>query len=174
MKAPNLSYPIGKFKQPTLITEEQLSMWVDQIAQFPAKLAKEVAHLDDAQLSTLYRPGGWTIRQVVHHVADSHMNAYIRFKLALTEETPTIRPYDEKAWALIPEAQHGDIGVSLQLLTALHQRWVDTLKEMSAEQLERSYYHPADEELVPIKVATGIYAWHGNHHLAHVVQAKRG
>ena len=174
MKTPNLSYPIGKFEQPSDITAEHLENWIEQIAQFPSHLEQEVVHLDDSQLNQPYRPGGWTIRQVVHHVADSHMNAYIRFKLALTEQEPTIRPYNEKAWALIPEAAHGDIAVSLQLLKALHQRWVATLKEMNTEQFGCPYYHPEDEELVPLNVATGMYAWHGKHHLAHVLQAKRG
>ena len=166
----NLSYPIGKFQKPGKITAAQRAAYLADIAAFPARLCSAAVNLSDAQLDTPYRPGGWTIRQLIHHVADSHMNAYIRFKLTLTEDNPTIRPYEEQDWAELPEARTAPISLSLDLLTHLHRRWVEALKALREEDYQRSYFHPADKATVTLETAMGLYAWHCNHHLAHLTR----
>ncbi|MDX5419465.1 MAG: putative metal-dependent hydrolase, partial [Hymenobacteraceae bacterium] len=137
-----LRYPIGQFDISAAITEDQLNLHILSMGSLPTKVAQAIAHLSDEQLDTPYRPGGWTVRQVVHHLPDSHLNGYTRQKLALTEDNPTIRPYDEVAWAELPEAKTADPGISLQLLHALHQRWILMLHQLSAEQLDRTFTHP--------------------------------
>ena len=166
---PDLRYPIGRF-QPTASAAERPAH-VDAIAGMPAAMRAAVDGLSPAQLDTPYREGGWTVRQLVHHVADSHMNAYIRFKLALTENAPTIKPYDEAEWAKLPDARE-EIDASLTLLDALHVRWVSTLRGMSPRDFERTYMHPENGE-TPLHRALGLYAWHSRHHVAHVT-ALRG
>jgi hypothetical protein len=172
MTLEQLKYPIGKFEKPEIITESILSEWISEIAAFPANLKAEVSHLDDGQLDSVYRPEGWTIRQVVHHCADSHMNSLIRFKLALTEERPIIKPYQEEKWAELADGKM-PIAPSLMLLEGLHARWVVLLQSLSEEDLRRVYIHPQQEQEVPLTVAIGLYAWHGKHHLAHITEAKK-
>lgn len=163
----DLRYPIGKFQAPASVTKEERAAFIDQIAVLPEDLNAAVAGLDDAQLDTPYREGGWTVRQVVHHVPDSHVNAYTRFKLALTENVPTIKTYEEAEWAELPEARSAPIGVSLALLDALHQRWVLLLRVLAPAQFARSFRHP-ELGLMTIDQQIAMYAWHGRHHLAHI------
>lgn len=171
MNLEQLKYPIGKFQKPITITEKTLAQWIADIAEFPSKLKNEVSKLTDGELDRPYRRGGWTIRQVVHHCADSHMNSLIRFKLALTEEVPTIKPYKEDQWAQLSDAQM-PVAPSLQLLEALHSRWVNLLSSLTEQELSRCYYHPEQQKEIDLKTTIGLYAWHCNHHLAHVRQAK--
>ncbi len=134
----------------------------------PEALERAINNLDEAQLNTPYRDGGWTVKQLVHHVADSHMNAYIRFKLGLTEDKPTIKPYEEQDWALLADNDLVPINVSLTLLHALHLRWVATIKDLTEEQWNRLVVHPAANREMSIWFLLGLYAWHGNHHVAHI------
>jgi hypothetical protein len=165
-------YPIGKFEKPDLITSQLLADWIDSLSVFPAALSREVVNLSGSQLETPYRREGWTVRQVVHHCADSHMNAYIRFKLALTEPNPVIKPYREALWALLPDGGM-DLAPSLSLLTGLHARWSALLMGMSATDFSKTYQHPEMEVPVRIDEATGMYAWHCKHHLAHILMLKK-
>ncbi|WP_040950578.1 YfiT family bacillithiol transferase [Gorillibacterium massiliense] len=164
----NLSYPIGRFTPPDVISEEQINEWIREIADLPMVLRRTVESLSVEQLDTPYREGGWTIRQVVHHLAESHLNSFIRFKLALTEENPTIKPYDEQRWAELPDTKNMPIEASLTLLTGLHQRWVFLLATLAPEDLQKTFYHPESKETVKLAKNVGIYAWHGRHHLAHI------
>ncbi len=166
-EAPDLRYPIGHFSPPdTTVTQDQLDRWIDDIAALPSDLRSAVSALSENQLDTPYRPGGWTVRQVVHHLPDSHMNSLIRFKWALTEDRPLIKAYDEKGWAVLPDCRK-PIGHSLDLLDALHRRWVDLLRGLSGPQLRREFVHPESGPVV-LAVTVGAYAWHGRHHLAHI------
>ncbi|MFD2893835.1 YfiT family bacillithiol transferase [Sphingobacterium arenae] len=168
-----LRYPIGKFLKPEIITSQTLMQWIDSIESFPERLNKEVSGLTERELHKQYRPEGWTIKQLVHHCADSHMNSFIRFKLALTEETPIIKPYFENLWAALPDANQLPTTSSLDLLSGLHRRWTSLLKSLSAEDLKRQFIHPETNERTSLETNIGIYAWHGNHHLAHIVNAKK-
>jgi len=163
----DLRFPIGRFNP---ATESSRTQQIDAIRQLPTHLRAAVAGLSDAQLDTPYRDGGWTVRQVVHHLADSHANAFARFKLALTEDWPTIKPYDEAAWAELADSKQ-PIGLSLDLLTGLHARWVALRESMSDEDFQRGYNHPAmgRQEL---SRALAIYAWHGGHHIAHITNLR--
>ena len=167
-----LRYPVGKFQQPEQIDQSQISQWIDILEAFPERLEDEVGHISDTELERRYRPGGWTIRQVVHHCADSHMNSWIRFKLALTEETPTIKPYFEDRWAELPDTKDFPIASSLQVLTGLHARWVYLLRSLSDGDWDKEFKHPETGRLISLKTNLGIYAWHCEHHLAHVRNAK--
>lgn len=162
----NLSYPIGTFQFEGKVTATLKDSWIDDIAHLPKLLRDAVHNLTNEQLDTAYRPGGWTVRQVVHHVADSHMNAYIRFKLALTEENPIIKPYDETAWAELSDYTL-PIEPSLLLLETLHTRWTQLLRSLTPTDLEKTFIHP-DAGSVSLGENIGIYAWHGKHHLAHI------
>jgi len=162
----NERYPIGPFVRPEHLTEEVVNSWINEIKEWPARLRQAAGTLTDEQLDTPYREGGWTIRQVVHHTADSHMNAFIRFKLALTETAPVIKPYDEAAWANLPDSGL-PIEESLVLLDALHKRWVVLLSNLSKADLEKTFIHP-DSGTVTVGENIGMYAWHGRHHLAHI------
>ncbi len=164
----NLSYPIGKFEKPNQIDQKTIERWIDQIATLPARFRKAVEGLSPEQLDTPYRPGGWTIRQLIHHVPDSHINSYIRFHWTLTEETPKIKAYNEAAWADLPYLKTLDIQTSLDLLSIVHKRWVELLKSLTPDDLERSFIHPEDNQSYPLREVIGMYAWHGEHHLAHV------
>ena len=164
----DLRYPIGKFSFPEQVTDAQRRQYTDEIAAAPAALRAAVAGLSPEQLDTPYRPGGWTVRQVVHHVPDSHLNAYTRIKLALTEEEPTIKPYEEARWAELPDMRTVPIGVSLTLLEALHERWMGVLRALSPSDLERRYRHPEHGRLLTIGQTMALYAWHGRHHVAHI------
>jgi uncharacterized damage-inducible protein DinB len=145
----------------------QRRKWIDEIAAAPAQLRAAVAGLNDNQLNTPYRDGGWTVRQVIHHVPESHMNAYIRFKLALTENEPTVKPYDEAAWAETADVRETPIEVSVAMLENLHQRWVILLQSMSDADFEKQFRHP-DLGLMPLAKNLALYAWHGKHHVAHI------
>jgi uncharacterized damage-inducible protein DinB len=162
----DLSYPIGKFAKPTSFSAESRAATIAAIAATPAALRTAVAGLSDAQLDTPYRPGGWTVRQVVHHVADSHMNAFIRLKLALTEETPTVKPYAEGAWAQLADNRL-PIDPSLAIVEAVHLRWVTVMQAMSQDQFSRGLMHPENGPMT-VDGMLALYAWHGRHHVAHV------
>jgi hypothetical protein len=148
------------------------AQWIEVIASAPSRYRAAVEGLSAAELDTAYRPEGWTIRQVVHHVADSHMNSYIRFKVALTEDQPAIRPYFEDRWGELPDAKGGDVELSLALIDALHARWVVMLRGLNVVDLQRTFYHPESKEVVQLDLNIGIYAWHSEHHLAHIALAK--
>ena len=163
-------YPIGRFALDGGAAPDAAlrATWIADIAACPRRLRDAVADLSDAQLDTPYRDGGWTVRQLVHHVPESHLNAYVRFKLALTEPEPTIKPYDEARWAELPDVASTPIAVSLDLLQALHVRWVALLQTFGPAEWRRGYHHPDQGEVVPLDAALGMYAWHGRHHVAHV------
>jgi uncharacterized damage-inducible protein DinB len=164
-------YPIGKFEMPVAVADADRPGLIDHIAALPAEIRRAVGGLDDPQLDTPYREGGWTVRQVVHHLPDSHLNAYTRFKLALTEDEPTIKTYEEGRWAELPEARSAPIGVSLALLDALHERWVLMLRVLAGGQYARRLRHP-DWGLVSLDQMLALYAWHSRHHVAHVTSLR--
>jgi len=164
----HLRYPIGNFNPPADITPGLIRVWVRDIEKFPFDLRNLVRNYTSKQLNTPYRPGGWTARQVIHHVADSHMNAYIRFKWALTEDNPTIKFYHEDRWAELPEAKSAPTEISMALLDALHQRWVLMLDQMSDADFQKVFTHPANKTTKSLAFYTGMYSWHGKHHLEHV------
>jgi len=161
-------FPIGPFQPPAVVTPEMREEFLDRIESLPADLRNAVHGLADAQLDTPYREGGWTVRQLVHHVADSHMNALIRHKLALTEETPTIKPYDQARWADLPDARIGPVALSLAILDAVHARWSMMLRALAPEHFARRFHHPEIGKTISIDVNLALYAWHGAHHTAHV------
>lgn len=165
----DLRYPIGKFSYDKSLTEDQKRAFCDQIADAPHMLRAAVSGLSDAQLDTAYRPGGWTVRQVVHHVPESHMNSYIRFKLALTEDDPTIKPYAEDLWAQTADVKSTPIEVSLRMLDSLHDRWVRLLRALGPDEWRRTFRHP-ELGSVPLEKALALYAWHGRHHVAHITE----
>ncbi len=167
MSDADLRYPIGKFTFPDSVSRADLEGYIAEIADLPQHVRAAVWTLSDERLDTPYRPGGWTVRQVVHHLADSHMNAYVRLKVALTEDNPTIKPYDEQRWAELSEARTGPAGISLGLLDGLHLRWAMTLSAMKEEDFARTFHHPALGQ-VRLDVSTAMYAWHGRHHLMHI------
>jgi uncharacterized damage-inducible protein DinB len=160
-------YPIGKFERRDTLTPDERRACIDQIAAVPQKMREAVRGLTDKQLDTPYREGGWTARQVVHHVPDSHMNAYMRVKLALTEDAPTIKPYDENAWAKLADSR-APIDTSLQMLEALHARWVGLLRSMNDADFRRTFKHPEFPGNFSIDGLLALYAWHGRHHVAHI------
>ncbi|SHJ25231.1 YfiT family bacillithiol transferase [Pseudozobellia thermophila] len=163
-----LKYPIGHFQAPQSITETHISEWIDVLASLPDTLTALVKHLDDEQLDTPYRPGGWTLRQTIHHMADSHHNSYMRFKWALTEDGPLIKAYDEKAWAELFDSQTAPIELSLLHLRAVHAKLVFLLRGLHRDQLKRIFIHPEDRSKTPLDENIGRYAWHSRHHLAHI------
>lgn len=167
-----LSYPIGKFSFKADADSKDIANWISDIAQLPADLKNAVKGLNDAQLDTPYRNGGWTVRQVVHHLADSHMNAYIRFKLALTEDKPTIKPYLEKLWAEMDDSKL-PIDLSLSILAPLHERMICILKTIKDDQFERLVFHPESKRDMSVKFLVGLYAWHGKHHCAHITELRK-
>ena len=170
----SLKYPIGKFQFPEEYTDKDVKQWAITIADFPQQLENLVEDFDDLQLDTPYRPEGWTVRQVIHHMADSHLNAYIRFKWTLTEDTPTIKAYQEDRWALLEDAKDADIDMSLSLIESLHHRWVYMLKNLTTEQLQRTFIHPVSKAEISLVKMIGLYAWHCKHHFAHITSlAKR-
>ena len=171
MTEQTLQYPVGRFSEPSTVTPAMRGAAIDEIAGLPSAMRAAVDGLTVAQLETPYRDGGWTVRQVVHHVADSHMHAYIRVKFALTEESPTIRPYDEAAWSLLPDVAAIPIDVSLSLIDGIHTRWVSCLRGTEASQFRRPFVHP---ELGPQPVDLSLlrYAWHGRHHVAHITSLR--
>lgn len=172
--AMDLRYPVGKFEPPAgALSSDQRAAAIAAIRAAPAQLRAAVEGLDERQLDTPYRPGGWTVRQVVHHVPDSHMNAYVRFKLALTENTPTIKPYDEAKWAELPDSRSDLVQESLALLDVLHARWVLLLDAMQPADFGRLLNHPEWKMPLSLDVMLALYAWHGRHHAAHVTELRR-
>lgn len=167
----DLRYPIGPFKFEGPLTDQQRRAFIDQIEEAPARLREAVAGLSEDQLDTPYRPGGWTVRQVVHHVPDSHLNSYVRFRLALTEEAPTIKTYHEDRWAELDDARSSPIELSLSLLEALHRRWIVLLRSMTSADFEKSFNHP-ELGVVSLDKNVGLYAWHGQHHIAHITSLR--
>ncbi len=165
-------YPIGKFSYQGPLTSEQKRQYLDDIEQTPARLRAAVRGLTDKQLDTPYREGGWTVRQVVHHVPDSHLNSYIRFKLALTEDAPTIKPYLEDRWAELPEAKQAPIDVSLALLDSLHQRWMLVLRGLADADWQRTFRHPELGSMT-LEKTLALYSWHGRHHVAHITELRK-
>lgn len=167
----NLKYPIGKFQKPTLIDKRNIENWISIIEDFPKKLNIEINNLEEKDFEKQYRPNGWTVRQIINHCADSHMNSLIRFKLALTEQRPVIKPYLEDLWAELSDTKVIPVKSSLMILEGLHERWVYLLNSLSNEDLERQFEHPETGELISLKMNLGIYAWHCEHHLAHIKNA---
>jgi hypothetical protein len=165
-----LKYPIGTFEKPEIITKDVLSNWISEISTFPKRLLAVAGHLTDQQLDTQYRPDGWTIRQVVHHCADSHMNSFTRLKLALTEDQPTIKPYLEERWAELLDTKSMAIGPSLKMIEGIHERWTVLLKNLTDEQYARIFIHPEHGKSFRVDENIGVYAWHCNHHLAHITE----
>lgn len=166
-----LKYPIGKFVAPQPIERATVESWITEIASFPGRVEGLTAQLGVTELNWRYRPDGWTIKQVVHHCADSHMNSLMRFKLALTEETPFIRPYQEDKWAELADSLDDNIEHTLSLIHGLHYRWVLLLKNLDDNDLDKQFVHPQHGKHFTLKETIGLYAWHGNHHLAHIRQA---
>ena len=171
--APDPRFPIGPFSYDVVPSEAERARDVERIAALPAELREVLAGVTEGELEGTYRAGGWTVRQLVHHLADSHLNGYVRFKLALTEETPTIKPYDEARWAMLPDVRSVPVETSLRLLEALHARWAALLHAMTPVEWARGYVHPEHGRTIPLDVALASYAWHGRHHLAHVRVALR-
>lgn len=167
-----LKYPIGKYQAPGAYTPEILSQWISDIEQFPKLLRAEVTGLDSIKLSWRYRPDGWSIQQLVHHCADSHLNSQTRFKLALTEDRPAIKPYLEDRWALLADVK-APVEWSLDFLDALHRKWVYLLQNLTPADLDKEYFHPERNAYLTLKWTIGLYSWHGRHHLAHVKLAKQ-
>lgn len=172
MSDQDLRYPIGKFVRGEALTDVQRPALIQQIADAPAHLRAAVKGLTEPQLDTPYRPGGWTVRQVVHHVPDSHLNSYIRFKLAVTEQEPTIRPYEEKIWAELHDARTAPIEISLQLLETLHKRWVIFLQSLTPVDFGRTLNHPENGRM-NVDDLLRLYAWHGRHHVAHITSLRQ-
>lgn len=172
MDLEQLKYPIGKFKMPADFTSESINSFISDIEDFPLLLRKEVEALNDDQLDTPYRPEGWTIRQVVNHCADSHMNSLSRFKLALTEENPTIKPYFEERWAELADSKTMPVAAALNMIEGLHIRWVVLLKSMNAADFAKTFFHPESKRTWQLNQTLALYAWHCKHHLAHITTLK--
>ena len=167
-----LAYPIGPFLTPEGYDATSLNQWISKIEAAPGWYDHAIENLDEQQLNTPYRPGGWTVNQVIHHVADSHMNGYIRTKLALTEDTPVIKSYDEKSWALLPDVEAVPVNVSITLIHALHRRWAALLRHMEPQEWERRYFHPESRRELPLWEMAAMYAWHSKHHFEHVFRLR--
>jgi uncharacterized damage-inducible protein DinB len=165
-------YPIGKYEQPKEVTPAARKQAIEEIAAAPAKMRAAVKGLNDAQLDTAYREGGWTARQVVHHVADSHLNAYVRLRLALTENEPTIKPYEEGSWAELPDAKSAPVEVSLAMMDSLHDRWVRLLRTLSDGDYAKTFRHP-EHGVRTVDWLLFLYTWHGKHHTAHITQLRQ-
>jgi len=167
----SLRYPIGRFTPPQNSTPETRSAQIEILRSLPDALQSAISGLDLAQLDTPYREGGWTVRQLIHHIADSHANSFIRFKLALTEDWPTVKPYDEKAWAELSDSRDVPVGVSMQLIAALHTRWVTLLESLGEADFQRGYIHP-ESGRQNLAHVLALYAWHSRHHTAHITNLR--
>ncbi len=167
----DLQYPIGKLERKSTLTQDERRDIIRQIGETPAHLRKAVAGLTPDQLETPYRPGGWTVRQVVHHVPDSHLNAYVRIKLALTESQPTVKPYDEKRWAELYDVKVTPVEVSLSLLESLHERWIILLRSLAPDDFLRTLMHP-EHGVITVDFLLQLYGWHGRHHVAHITSLR--
>lgn len=170
MDIEKLKYPVGKYK-PGNIQFHQIERWIDDISQLPTKLNQSLAQVDEKSLSYTYRPEGWNIQQVVHHLADSHMNSLIRFKLALTEDNPTIKPYLEDRWATLYDVKNTPIYSSLTIIEGVHARLTSLLRSMSVQEFSKKYTHPEHGKSLDLAYTTGLYAWHGRHHVEHINNA---
>lgn len=166
-----LKFPIGEFQKPDLISKNDLENWITTIENFPTEIKKRTENLSINELNWIYRPNGWKIKQVVHHCADSHINSFVRFKLALTEEIPIIKPYEEQEWAELNDGISDDVSASIQIIEGVHARWVLLLKSFGEQELKRQFIHPANNKTSTLEETIGVYAWHCNHHLAHIEQA---
>jgi hypothetical protein len=169
----DLRYPIGEFRYEGELDQRRREQWIEEIAATPANLRAAVAGLAPHQLDTPYRDKGWTVRQVVHHLPDSHLNAYTRIKLALTEDVPVIRPYEEARWAELPDGRAGPIELSLNLLESLHHRWVLLLRQLTPADFRRRFMHPQHGRPFELQETLALYAWHGRHHVAHITSLRR-
>jgi uncharacterized damage-inducible protein DinB len=167
----DIRYPIGKFESKNNVSTDDRRECIRHIAEAPAKLRAAVRNLTNEQMNTPYRPNGWTVKQVVHHVADSHLNAYVRFKLAMTEQEPTIKTYAENLWAELPDARNAPVETSLQLLESLHQRWILLLESFTPADFSRTFRHP-DRGIMTLEQLLQLYSWHGRHHVAHITSLK--
>ncbi len=165
-------YPIGTYNVPSEFTPTIIAKWIDEIEALPSQIRSAVSGMSEAQLDTSYREGGWTARQVVHHLPDSHMNAYIRTRLALTEDNPTVKPYIEKKWGDLFDARTAPVEPSVNMLEGLHTRWAILFRSMNDEDFTRTFYHPELDRSIRLDYLTGMYAWHGRHHLAHIQLVK--
>jgi hypothetical protein len=172
MNIETLKYPIGHFEHPKVFRSTTYNEWVATIAAFPKLLIEATDGLTEQQLDTPYRPDGWTVRQVVHHFADSHLNSFVRFKLALTEDNPTIKPYFEERWAMLPDGKTLAISSSLKLLEGLHERWAALLTGLTEAERQRTFFHPEHQQEFVLEQYVGFYAWHCSHHLAHITSLK--
>jgi hypothetical protein len=166
-------YPVGRYEYTGPGGDAQRKPWIDAIAETPARLREAVRGLSNDQLETPYRDGGWTVRQVAHHLPDSHLNAYVRFKLALTEEQPTVKPYEEAAWAELADGRSAPVEISLALMDALHERWVLLLRSMKGSAWDRTYLHPEHGTISTLDKVLGLYEWHGRHHVAHITALRK-
>ncbi|MFC0270835.1 YfiT family bacillithiol transferase [Metabacillus herbersteinensis] len=169
----DLRYPIGKFEAPIEIRHSDRQKWIEVLVETPRLLKEATSDLTNEQLDTTYRPGGWTVRQVVHHLADSHMNSFIRFKLSLTENVPVIKPYNESEWAGLNDSIDADVQLSINLLYSLHARWVILLKAMTDQDFTKAFFHPETQVKTNLHTALGMYAWHSQHHLAHITSLRK-
>jgi DinB superfamily len=172
MELEHLRFPVGRMSIPATYTADDLQGWITDIIALPRLMREAVQNCTIAELETPYRPDGWTLRQVVHHTADSHTQAYTRFKLALTEDNPTIKPYEEQLWAELPDSKM-EIEISLRLLEALHARWAMILRGMSAADFERTYFHPGMQQSFSLGQVAYMYSWHSRHHTAHIKLVKK-
>jgi|SRR5579862_328609 len=168
----DLKFPIGKY-EPEVYSDILKTTWLNDLRLLPQTLENTLSNLDEAQLQTQYRPDGWTVHQLVHHIADSHLNAYTRFKLGLTEDNPTIRPYEEKLWAKLDDVKTLPVNVSVTLLFALHARWYAALEQLTEIEWARTVFHPVLEKRITLWFLLGMYAWHGKHHVAHISELRR-
>jgi len=167
----DLKYPIGNYKKPEAISTDQINDWIFEIEKFPPRLKTVIDDIGENELNWRYRPEGWTIRQVIHHCADSHMNSFIRFKLTLTEDRPTIKPYFQDRWAELYDSTDTPVTDSLKIIEGLHSRWTKLLKSLKSDDLKKEFIHPEHGKRFSIGETIALYAWHSNHHLAHVKQA---
>ena len=167
-----LKYPIGRYSKPGTVSPELMQEWIKVLEVLPLWMDACIENLDEGQLQVPYREGGWTIQQVVHHVADSHMNAYVRLKLALTEDNPTIKPYDEGAWAELADVKLVPVNISVTMLHTIHRRMIVVLRNMEPTDWERTYYHPEHKRDVPLWEMVALYAWHSRHHTEHIRQLR--
>ena len=168
----NTKFPVGEFIFPEKTSEEHISFWIEEIEKFPSLLRQTIANWSKEQLLIKTKPDGWMVVQVIHHLADSHMNSFIRFKLALSEDNPTIKPYAEDRWAELADGQDLDIENSLQILEGLHKRWVILLRSLNKEDLQKTFFHPEHKNMFCLDATIGFYAWHGRHHLGFIKKKK--
>ncbi|MFD0963147.1 YfiT family bacillithiol transferase [Pseudofulvibacter geojedonensis] len=173
MDLEQLKYPIGKPNLPEEISSNHINLWIQTIEEFPTKIESEIEGLSNKEFGYRYRPNGWNIKQVINHCIDSHINSFVRFKLALTEDNPTIKPYREDLWAELPDTVDYNVDESLSLLKSIHRRWAYLLNSLSESDLCKTFIHPDGNEKISLKENLCIYAWHCKHHLAHIRNAKK-